>query len=238
MDNSLYTAKTLVRERADVLPTEITSLITDGALDVTVFNTQEEFHLTETQTKLLENEITLVLLFFLDVKGFAERIAESLEVEVLTASKIASFVRQDLFFEIEDILTLVHSSYGHIQSEIKKGELNKLQNTFTPISKAPLPPTPPVAAQAVTPESTTATSPNAVPSPQEQIPPAAVQSMRTMEGDMSRIHGYGAYRAQFPDEAQEAGHTEETIRAASQEDLLKEKPKLAPMPTYDETEGK
>jgi len=58
--------------------------------------------------------------------------------------------------------------------------------------------------------------------------------MRTMEGDMSRIHGYGAYRAEFPEEPQVAAHTEKVIRSASQQDLLQEKPKLAGMPTYEE----
>ena len=64
--------------------------------------------------------------------------------------------------------------------------------------------------------------------------PTPVQGMRTMEADMSRVHGYGAYRAQFPDESREAEHTEEVIRSASQEDILKEKPTLTDMPTYQE----
>jgi len=98
MDNSLYTAKTLVRERAEVLPSEVTSLITDGALDVTIFRAQTEFHLTNKQTKLLENEIILVLLFFLKRAGFAKRIAESLEVEPLIGVKIDSFIQEDIFF--------------------------------------------------------------------------------------------------------------------------------------------
>jgi len=68
------------------------------------------------------------------------------------------------------------------------------------------------------------------------LTPTPVQAMRTMEGDMSRIHGYGAYRAEFPEEPQEAEHTEKVIRSASQQDLLQEKPKLAGMPTYEEKE--
>jgi hypothetical protein len=229
MDNSLYTAKTLVKERAGILPNEITSLITGGALSVTIYNAQNEFHLTDTQSTLLENEVTLVLLFFLDLKGFAERIAESLEVEPLTASKIASFIHDDLFYEINDIFELVYNQNEKISEKIKEEELTDLRQIFTPIITS---------GQTV--DDTSVPQSGAVMAEEDTIeiqePHTPVQPMRTMEGDMSRIHGYGAYRAQFPDEPKEAEHTQEVIRSASQEDLLKEKPKLAEMPTYEENE--
>lgn len=117
----------------------------------------------------------------------------------------------------------------------EKGEVNpnqdELQKTFTPSSTekseeeqteiAPIKPT----------EEADST-------PEEPKAPAhsTVQPMRTMESDMNRIHGYGAYRAQFPDETKEVEHVEETIRTASQEELLQEKPKLTDMPTYEEGE--
>jgi len=99
-------------------------------------------------------------------------------------------------------------------------ELQELQQTFTPVTPAiPAGGVPPVPNQ---------TAPTA------SEPHSPVQAMRTMEGDMNRVHGYGAYRAQFPEEAQEVENTEEVLRSASQEDILKEKPKLAGMPTYEE----
>ncbi len=216
MDNSLYTAKTLVRERAEVLPSEVTSLITDGALDVTIFRAQTEFHLTNKQTKLLENEIILVLLFFLKRAGFAKRIAESLEVEPLIGVKIDSFIQEDIFFEIQDLFTLLQDPNEKISTKIKQEELTELKQNFSPA---------PTAAKPLK-ESGTPLA--------EEVTDTQVQAMRTMEGDMSRIHGYGAYRAEFPEEPQVAAHTEKVIRSASQQDLLQEKPKLAGMPTYEE----
>ncbi len=59
-----------------------------------------------------------------------------------------------------------------------------------------------------------------------------VQPMRSMPTDVSRIHGYGAYRDLYPDEAGQQEHTEEVIRSASQDDLLTEKPPLVEKPTY------
>lgn len=61
-----------------------------------------------------------------------------------------------------------------------------------------------------------------------------VQPMRSMPTDVSRIHGYGAYRDLYPDEAGQQEHTEEVIRSASQEDLLTKKPPLVEKPTYTE----
>jgi len=230
MDNSLYTAKTLVRERAEMLPPEVTSLITNGALDVTIYGVQTEFHLTNKQSKLLENEIILVLLFFLDRKGFAERIAESLEIDSLLAASIESFIQDDFFYELQDIFTLVQNPNKNISNKIKQEGLSELQQTFTQniAGEQNVASTPPTQPEAMEIED--------IQSSATQEPSTPVQTMRTMEGDISRVHGYGAYRAEFPEEPQETEHAEEVIRSASQEDLLQEKPKLAGMPTYEEKE--
>jgi hypothetical protein len=116
------------------------------------------------------------------------------------------------------------------EANANQAELQELQQTFSPAQKvgAGTVPTAPTPTEVAVSEDATA------PTPQEAHTP--VQAMRTMEGDMGRIHGYGAYRAQFPEEPQEADHTEEVIRSASQEEILQEKPKLAGMPTYEEKE--
>ena len=57
--------------------------------------------------------------------------------------------------------------------------------------------------------------------------------MRTAEGDMSKIHGYGAYRDQHPEDPAVTQHTEEIIRSASQDSLLKKTP-LTEKPNYGE----
>lgn len=76
-----------------------------------------------------------------------------------------------------------------------------------------------------------------IPEPKAPILPVVTKPIRTMEEDMSHVHGYGAYRAQFPEETKGAEHMAEVIRSASQEDLLAKKPRLAGMPTYEERQG-
>lgn len=105
------------------------------------------------------------------------------------------------------------------EENAKRTELASLQATFTPVATGLEAPT--KLKEDVTP-----------------IEHDTVQPMRTMEGDMGRIRGYGAYRAQFPDTAAEAAHTEQVMRTASQEELLTEKPKLAQMPGYSEEDTK
>lgn len=80
----------------------------------------------------------------------------------------------------------------------------------------------------------------ALPTPTIEIPHAVtktsytVEPMRTMASDVTRIHGYGAYRDLFPDEAGEQAHKEATIKAVPQEELLKERVVLAEKPNYNE----
>ncbi len=59
-----------------------------------------------------------------------------------------------------------------------------------------------------------------VPEPTHNVTP-----MRTMSADMNRIHGYGAYRQVNP-QAGEDG----VVRAAPQDELLKERPRLTGTP--------
>lgn len=129
---------------------------------------------------------------------------------------------------VADLTEFLAPVIAHEKEEMS--ELQKLQETFSPVlldKKATDAAEP--TQQGTAPNETTSQST----SKEEHIP---VQAMRTMEGDMSRIHGYGAYRAEFPEEPQEAEHAEEVIRGASQDDILQEKPKLAAMPTYEEKE--
>ncbi|MFT5849377.1 MAG: hypothetical protein ACI9H6_000184 [Patiriisocius sp.] len=213
MDNSLYTAKTLVQERAEILPKEILSLITEGELDVTMFAIENEFELTAKQVKLLENEIILVLLFFLKVEGFTQRVSESLEITILVAEKIASVVHTEIFSEMQDLFDLVDGPNPQVQAAIKKEELVDLEQTLT--AKA-----------------TPSTEQPGATAPVKLEEFTTVQSMRTMEGDMSRVHGYGAYRNKFPDEVGAKEEVEEIIRSASQEGILTERPKLTEKPGY------
>ena len=64
--------------------------------------------------------------------------------------------------------------------------------------------------------------------------PHNVQKVRTMETDITRIHGYGAYRDLFPDEEGSQAHKEEVIKSATQEELLQQKTQLAQKPDYSD----
>jgi len=117
-----------------------------------------------------------------------------------------------------------------------QAELKELQKTFTPApTTTPTQETPMQITQRGVQENVSVVT-SAPTTPSEQTDIEKVKPMRTMEEDMDRVHGYGAYRAQFPDEAQEIEHVEEVIRSASQEDILKEKPALATAPEYEEKE--
>jgi hypothetical protein len=72
-------------------------------------------------------------------------------------------------------------------------------------------------------------SPNPAIAQKPNVPEQAVviDPMRTMEADVDRIHGYGAYRELYPD----AGDGEEPIHRTSQDDVLSRKP-LAEAPKY------
>ena len=215
MNNSNTTTEVqLLRQRASQLPKGLMSLITDGALDVAVFDIVEKYHLTKEQMRLLENEIILTLLRFLSLEDLSSRIQESLKIDTETAENITTELHANLFQEAIEILNEHPPEEG---SELaKQKELSELQEKLAQ-------------AKATAEEAPTANTPT---------PPAktaAVQPMRTMETDMDRIHGYGAYRAAFPntDEIQE-NEEEAVIKSVAQEELLSTKPPLTDMPSYDE----
>lgn len=106
----------------------------------------------------------------------------------------------------------------------KSNNLKALHETFKP--------TTPVAATA--PAADPNKPPIAVPGEGDGLAtePAAthdVTPMRTMAADMSRVHGYGAYR-KVADET----HPEPVIKSAPQDELLKDRPRLAGVPTVGE----
>jgi len=225
MDNSLYTAKTLLLERAEILPPDLVSLISGGAIDIAMYNSQEEFHLDDTQTALLENETILTLLLFFPVTDFGKRIAQALQVTDVVAAKMSSFIHEELFTEVAELLALMSKTPDQQKSHEKKEDLSALEKDLTQKNEVPVPQESD-AAQADTPVPEDASSAT-----------TSVQAMRTMEGDMNRVHGYGAYRAEFPQEKEEAQHKEEVVRSATQTDLLTEKEPLTDMPSYASTQS-
>lgn len=125
---------------------------------------------------------------------------------------------------------------------------SELSRLMSPLSNRTNTATPPITAQrtatpvdhevptsiveAKTPSPATPTEPVVVP---EQTPvahavaektkpedaEAVVRPLRTMEADMDRIHGYGAYRKMFPDAEVNNSDDGEVVHAAPQDEVLK-----------------
>lgn len=201
MDPLQAKAELDVQERIKILPQEIIDLVTDGTLDAVALTLQEEYGLTETQKKLLENEIILVLAMFLNPSDFAQNVAESLEIDPTIAQAIEVEVKNEIFDLVDDILASVISARREIQASLgdttllhtmeKKESLSKLADTFAQPKEERLE------------------------NPAIQTLTENVEPLRTMEGDMNRVHGYGAYV-----EMKEAQANGQTGASSVQEDIL------------------
>ena len=77
---------------------------------------------------------------------------------------------------------------------------------------------------AVTPPATSDTS--------EETTMETIVPMRTMEGDIQKIHGYGAYRTQFPRAAAETG--ERVVQSTQEDTLTRRTPTLAETPKIED----
>lgn len=246
MDNELSTVNTLIADRSALLPNEITEILTNGTLEVVIFEIQEDFKLNRIQLKLLENEIALTVLLFVSPEDFTERIQSSLEIEPEAAEQIALRVKQSIFEKMELVFELIFAHQQNKNGSVKSDQLKNLEQNFkslreealqskstsvTPSAESPVPenlPTgEPAASVLETDETPTIAIPHAITKTSYTVEP-----MRTMASDVTRIHGYGAYRDLFPDEAGEQTYKEEVIKSAPQEELLQEKPKLTQKPTY------
>lgn len=171
------------------------------------------FHKYNLEQNLYRNYITIIGDTILGFHGSGE-IPSLFQKELGVSADDAQKIVSDLSEFLSPVIARETS-----EKNIKREELYDLQQSLA-------------AKQGQDPNQTTPTTKagtNVAP-----VEKTEVQPMRTMEGDINRIHGYGAYRAQFPGQPQEATHTEEVIRKATQEDLLKEKPKLAEKPSYTE----
>ena len=236
MDSNSQNTQKIIQERVKLLPVDITEIVTLGILEDTIKQLDQTSNLSITQLRTLETEIILVLLLFFPRKGFPERIANSLEINVDQAQDIANVVEEEIFFLIDDILTEFESNLP-ADTKTKSEELVPQENSLSdvpdtvdqtqalPIQK----PTPTSPDTGETPSSrvtTQQTQPTAALTETTEVATEAakketvVQPVRTMETDMDRIHGYGAYRKMFPD-AEKSDSDEGVVRAVSQDEVLK-----------------
>lgn len=164
------------------------------------------------------------------------------------------------FYPISELATLLKSNSKIDEQTAKKITadlidflsplVNRSEENVAVSVPDPLTDTVPVA---VTPPEPAQPAPEPAPVPEVEEP--VVQPLRTMEHDMDRIHGYGAYRKMYPDpevesaipepvtpQAQQATspapvpvpQEEKVIVATPQAETLSGSPTLTPTPTYTE----
>jgi len=185
MDPLFAKAQLDVQERLEILPEELVELITNGSLDAVTLIAQKKYGLSEEQIRLLENEIILILALFLPKRDFIDNIKESLVIDDQTAFGISEMVQDSLFSLVDDILAAVETARKEAGIVLGKVDLSKKIERKEDLNKL----------------AQTLSAPNP-----ERLQPTnieTVEPIRTMEGDMNRVHGYGAYRAQ--QETQEGG---------------------------------
>lgn len=198
MDPLFTKAQVDFQERIEILPAELLALVTDGTLDAVVFRVSQKYALTEEQSRLLENEIILVLTLFFGTDTFVENVQESLGIDNETARGIHHDVSEDLFSLVQDIIDTVAKAKREIQTTLtgidlgkrmeKRDDLTRLQEAFT--QQTPLAPK-------------TDTNEDAL---------SSVQPIRTMEQDMSKVHGYGAYREMEAEQQQTISSQDEILK--------------------------
>ena len=196
---------------------------------------------TTKETSLSEDQAKNVLTQFLnslpsDVQSDLKLISEDLLAAYEDSPEAASAIKKNS-------LTHLQQNFQSLREEALQTSTQEVAQEVTPTPQAAAPENLPIGTPD-TPVTVTAQEVAEVPMSEEtptiQVPKAVtktsytVEPMRTMGGDVTRIHGYGAYRDLFPEEAGEQEYKEEVIKSASQEDILQEKPQLTEKPTYGE----
>ncbi len=192
-----------LQTRFSELPEEIMALITGGTLDTTMESLKATYELSDDQVRLLENETILTLAFFAPRSEFAANIKEVLQIDQAIAEIIALDIESEIFDPVGEYFAIVEEEIEESEgtaditaTEVKKKEeLRNLAQTFGQ------------------------PSPERLENPEVQTLTENVEPLRTMEGDMNRIHGYGAYR-------EEQTSTEETNTPIDEADEAKLNEKL------------
>ncbi len=221
MDPLFTSAQEEVQERFDELPSEIMDIIVGGTLDAVVFGITESFALTEEQVASLENEIILVLTFFVERSSFVSNVQESLVVNRNIAEAIGAEVQTEIFELVEEHFVAVEQEQNQTPKEPiekidtqpiqQKSDLQILAEKFAEKSR--------FAQQ----NSMGATNPVAVSS--QNVKPAVPQlqkdrnetsqetvlPLRTMQRDINRVHGYGAYNEMLKNEGEVHSSKQDTV---------------------------
>ncbi len=195
-----------------MLPEEITELFEYGTVDQVIDECMSEFGLRDYHRAALRMEIELVLFLFFTRAGLSERLRDSLEIEEIRANLIAQKLNDDLFIIVDGLLTFVEQQFSGTRDEMPPVVLTPEVAT-TDSAAGPIE-TPPAPRPAEQPPADSETSPNTPQTKDTELKP-----LRTfaMDVDMSRVHGYGAYKS---GEA-EADGDDTPVHRSSQDDIMK-----------------
>ena len=102
----------LIKQRKELMPQEVRDLIEMNVVSDVVAEVRNNYGLTKRQAVLLENEIILVLMFFLPHKGLIDRITESLEINYSLAERISLYLQTEIFDLVEEYLLTVDKYFS------------------------------------------------------------------------------------------------------------------------------
>lgn len=186
-----------MQERYKELPVEITDLFEYDIVGVVVNKIATEFGLNEDQVAALTMEIEMVLYLFMTRDDFTERLQESLEIEGERAKGITQRVVSDLFVIVEPILDIA-------DTERKKNESIVLN----------------IENEAIAPTTTNSPNSNVAEAqsqpPEKQIPDLKPIRTFTEDVNLSRAHGYGAFRSDNSTTTEE----NDVVHRSSQDDII------------------
>ncbi len=201
------------------LPEKVKELYGSVQLGEKILSYTEAFNIAD-QTKL-SHCIGDTILGFYQTKDLPALLVQEVGVGADIANRIVADLSELLSPVLEREAALLNPKLGamkelHQQFQKAGGDGTSAATAYGYASVPQAQPEVAVAPEQVAPQAETAP----VPEPTHNVTP-----MRTMSADMNRIHGYGAYRQVNP-QAGEDG----VVRAAPQDELLKERPRLTGTP--------
>lgn len=185
MNPQTTTEEQTLQTRFSELPPDIMGIITGGTLDATMLDLKESYELSDDQVRLIENEIILVLSFFSERTDFLTNMQSETHIDETIAQAIAADVDTEIFELVEDYFDVVSEARKKVAAGTPKTEAEKILTKKASLAaladsfekRVPLAPI---------------TSTSEVGAEMHE-PLTSVEPLRTMQGDIKKIHGYGAF---------------------------------------------
>ena len=202
-------------------PSYIQDLYGDPELGNEMYRLFQSASLDEKLYDKYANVIGDTILGFEKITDLKSQLQQRLSISEHVATKIST--------KLVDYISPILEKERETTSEAKYAETTTLQTAFT----TPTPEPEQVAATVQNQEPAAVTASQNENHQAQKVQPetareaaepeeeSVVQPLRTMEADMDRIHGYGAYRKMFPGEGEASEEGEGVVHAASQDEVLK-----------------